>query len=46
MYVYVLIKNGRYHSVHRSYEGARETIEGQAYFSDFPDDYEIIEERI
>lgn len=46
MYIYILIKNGHYHSVHRTYEAAYETIHNQYFDSDFPNEYEILEERI
>ena len=46
MFVYVLLKNGRYVGVYRHYESAREAIWNQCYDSRFPDEYEILEERI
>lgn len=46
MYVYVLLKNGKYMGVYRSYEAACEAKSNQYFDSDFPPVYEILEERI
>ena len=46
MTVYVVIKNGRFLSVHRMYEYAEEEIRNQAFFSWSRDEYEIIPCRI
>lgn len=44
MTVYVLFKNGRFEGVYRSYEAAQERISQMPFFSDFPAEYEILEE--
>ena len=46
MLVYVLLRNGRFVGVYRNYESAREAIWYHVHDSRFPDDYEILEERI
>ena len=46
MVVYVLIKNGRFYGVFRTYEDAEETKRNQYFNSDYPDEYEILTERI
>lgn len=46
MYVYVLLKNGRFYGVYRCYEAADEASHYQYFDSDFPDEYEIIEYKI
>lgn len=42
MTVYVLIKNGRFYDVFRTYEEANETKRNQYFISDFLDEYEIL----
>ena len=46
MTVWVVLKNGRFLSVHREYEYAEEKINSQYFCSWSPDEYEIIPCRI
>lgn len=46
MIVYVLIKNGRFYGVYKYYEAVLEAIHNQYFDSDFPNEYEILQERI
>lgn len=42
MTVWVVFKNGNFLSVHRRYEYAEEAISNQVFFSNHPDEYEIV----